>query len=209
MFFKKFSREISLGLALITIIPDAIIYKILQQFSNSKVISLIPLNSNQIAEQDKDIIEKMRPSFAILPLFKNQVSKIIYMKVTGYHSQHCAQKDYLRGRTASWASACNTHGVASDLSRLPLGTMLYIDDDRIDPNERLRVVDDGCETCEENGKKGIYHIDVRFLEYKERYPKNNGFVNASTEYDGKDDIPVLILRWGKDQSSKILERKYK
>ena len=88
-------------------------------------------------------------------------SKPIRMKVTAYYpGKECCGK-FADGKTATGRDAWETFGVAADPKLLPYGTKLKI------PGIGIRVVDDTGGAMRKSAKQGVYHIDVRFHNYKE------------------------------------------
>jgi hypothetical protein len=111
-------------------------------------------------------------------------------RLTAYHSAWCEQGNEWKGRTASWASACNTIGVGAYQQVLPEGTFLYIDSPDLPPMERLRIVDDKCERCEQVWKEEeILQLDIRKLTGAE--------VN---KFGRKDEVDIFVYRTGEPRT---------
>ncbi len=102
--------------------------------------------------------------------------------LTAYHSDLCAKGDYKRGKTKSGGSACNEIGVATDWNTLPKGTMIYINDSTMPREKRLRIVDDGCEACEQASLSGELLLDIRHLTLAD-----------ARRFGRKENVPILIF----------------
>lgn len=102
------------------------------------------------------------PNGLLLHPAARRPEKVVQMTVTAYDGcERCCGAWSAGGITSTGKKASICDGVAADPRLLPYGTRLEI------PGIGIRVVDDTGGAMRKDGKKGVYHIDVRMKTHQE------------------------------------------